>query len=116
MKKQKYPILEYDNSKTALINPDSFYKKGELPQYCVICFFKDVLTKLRRTGEAKYTGYLSSEMGKQPILKMVKNGKSFVVFQSAVGAPLAAGFLEELIAKGCKNIIACGGAGARAKK
>ena len=28
-----------------------------------------------------------------------------------VGAPLAAGFLEELIARGCRTFIACGGAG-----
>jgi uridine phosphorylase len=28
-----------------------------------------------------------------------------------VGAPLAAGFLEELIARGCRTFVACGGAG-----
>ena len=28
-----------------------------------------------------------------------------------VGAPLAAGFLEELVARGARSFVACGGAG-----
>ena len=33
------------------------------------------------------------------------------LFHPGVGAPLAAGLLEEVIASGCKKFIACGGAG-----
>lgn len=33
------------------------------------------------------------------------------VFQPGVGAPLAAALMEEVIASGCRRIIACGGAG-----
>ena len=33
------------------------------------------------------------------------------VFHPGVGAPLAAGMLEEIIALGCRDFIACGGAG-----
>ena len=110
MRLKKYPILEYDSSRKVIVAPGMFYKK-ELPEHCVICFFDDVLKKIRRKGEGKLIGHLSSEMGKQPIFEMLINKKRLVVFHSAVGAPMAAGFLEEIIAKGCNKIIACGGAG-----
>lgn len=38
-------------------------------------------------------------------------GKRIAVFQPGVGAPVAAGLMEEVIARGCRKIITCGGAG-----
>lgn len=53
---------------------------------------------------------LSSEAGPHPVWEIELDGRRLAVFQPGVGAPLAAGFLEEVIAMGCRRLIACGGA------
>ncbi len=52
-----------------------------------------------------------SEIGRNPIYEIDHDGRRLVVMHPGVGAPLAAGFLEELIARGCRTFVACGGAG-----
>ena len=111
MKKNKYPILEYDPSRKTILDPGRFYKKGTLPENCVICFFKDELDALKRAGKLKQISHLASEMGKLPIYELKFKKKRVAVFPSGVGAPLAAGLMDELIALGCEKFIACGGAG-----
>jgi uridine phosphorylase len=111
MKKEKYPILEYDRDRKALIEPGRRSKKKHLSNHCVICFFEEVIRKLTRSGRLKVIGHLKSEMGKHLIYELKFKGKRLKVIHSAVGAPLAAGFLEEMIARGSSKIIACGGAG-----
>src|SRR5690606_13402464 len=55
---------------------------------------------------------LRSEIGRHPIYVVEQeDGTQFTVMHPGVGAPLAAGLLEEAIALGVKKIIACGGAG-----
>jgi len=50
-------------------------------------------------------------MGSHPIYSVDKNRYSLLVFHPGVGAPLAAGFLEELISLGLRKFIVCGGSG-----
>ena len=51
IKKEKYPILEYDNNIMAKLDPmqkiNNFKKNDNisLPDYCVITFFKSVIEK-----------------------------------------------------------------------
>ena len=52
-----------------------------------------------------------SEIGPAPIYGLEVDGRRIALMHPGVGAPLAAGFLEEAIALGCRKIIACGGAG-----
>src|SRR5262249_23005595 len=59
----------------------------------------------------KLITHLRSEIGTNPIYEMEVEGQRLALFHPGVGAPLAAGFLEELIARGCRKFIACGGAG-----
>ena len=104
------PILEYDPVKTAVITPSG----GDLavPEHCIICFFQDVIDGLREIGSVEEIGHRASEMGKHPVYGATINGARIGVFHPGVGAPLAAGFLDELIAGGGRKFIACGGAGA----
>lgn len=46
-----YPILEYDPSCEALIEPSKVIRPRDLPEHCVICFFKDVIDQAG-TGKA----------------------------------------------------------------
>src|SRR5205814_965316 len=55
--------------------------------------------------------HVVSEIGRNPIYELDYEGRRLALVHPGVGAPLAAGFLEELIARGCRAFVACGGAG-----
>lgn len=105
-----YPILEFDPSAEALIEPGKLISRLEtLPQHCVLCFFNDVIASVCANADHAYR--LRSEIGHNPIYVLEQGGQRFAVIHPGVGAPLAAGFLEEAIALGCRKFVACGGAG-----
>lgn len=106
-----YPILEFDSSPSAVLEPKRPNQAIDVPEYAVACFFQDVIAKLVAEHKAKVLTYLKSEIGTHPVYELAAEEKRLVVFHPGVGAPLAAGFLEEVIALGCKKFIACGGAG-----
>src|ERR1700731_2687404 len=45
-----FPIIEYDPSPTAIIEPRRVYKRIDIPKHCVLCFFQDVIDDLVRNG------------------------------------------------------------------
>jgi uridine phosphorylase len=96
------PILEFDPSPTAVIEPNQVIDPIDVPSHVVLCFFQDVIEKVVEEHAGRMVDMLVSEIGQNPIWEIVHPG---------VGAPLAAGFLEELIARGCRSFVACGGAG-----
>lgn len=107
-----YPILEYDPAPTALIEPSRVIKPLEtMPEYVVMCFFQEVIDKTCRQTNAPVIFKTGSEIGSNPIYSIEFEGKHVAVLHPGVGAPLAAAFLEEIIALGCRKIIAVGGAG-----
>lgn len=111
MQKKVYPILEFDPATHAMINAAEHIRPIDIPESCVVCFFKDVIDKLVRDGHARVLTELGSESGKNPVYEVNYNGQRVALFHPGVGAPSAAAFLEEVIALGCKKFIACGGAG-----
>lgn len=50
--------------------------------------------------------------GDHPLIEIAHGGQRVAVLYSGVGAPLAAGLLDETIAMGCRAFVVCGGAGA----
>lgn len=106
-----YPILEFDSTPEALLEPARIIAPMDIPQHAVACFFQDVITKLSQRHAARVIKHLRSEIGPHPIYEMEIEGQRLAVFHPGVGAPLAAGILEEIIALGCRKFIACGGAG-----
>lgn len=110
---RKSPILEFDDDRSAILIPDPYRlaKSGPIPARGVLCFFKDVFDALLEEGKLTKLGDLHSEIGDHPIYSYIVDGKPITVFHPCVGAPLAAGFLEELIAVGVTKYIVVGGAG-----
>jgi uridine phosphorylase len=108
-----FPILEYDASRRAIIEPemDSRHPLQTVPERCVISFFREVLLDLEQRGLLKVVHTLRWEVGPNPIYEMEWDGQRLLVLHPGVGAPLAAGYLEEMIAMGASKFIACGGAG-----
>ena len=109
--KAAYPILEFDPAHEALINPRRISKKIEIPEYCVLCFFDEVIAKLSQQGMAQKIARQMTAMGSHPVFKLEFEGKAITLFHPGVCAPLCAAMLEELVARGCNKFIACGGAG-----
>lgn len=106
-----YPILEFDATREAIIEPGRVLKGIDIPERCVLCFFQEVITDICSNGAGKNVHKLGSEIGHNPVYEISFNGERLTVFHPGVGAPLAAAFLDELIALGCKKFIACGGSG-----
>ncbi len=109
--KQAYPILEFDPSPRAVIEPHCTRPGEPPPQACVVCFFGEVLRKLARQKRLRRLMTLRSEMGPHHLYEFEVDGRRLGLFPGAVGAPLAAGLLDEVICYGCRSFIACGGAG-----
>ena len=111
MRGSEYPILEFDPTPEAIIEPGRVIKPIGPPEHCVLCFFQEVIAKVCKENQAKIIAQQRWEHGAHPLYEFAVNGKRLAVMHPGVGAPMAAGMLEEVIALGCRKFIACGGAG-----
>ena len=105
------PILEFDDDPTALIEP-SRLALPSVPERGVLCFFQEVIAEACGEGRATEVGRLTWEHGSHPLYELRVDDDRVLVLHPGVGAPMAAGLLEEAIAAGCRAFVACGGAGA----
>lgn len=110
MKKSEFPILEFDTSKI-VINPQNIFQKIDIPEHAVICFFNDVIEKLKNEGKAKVITNIKTEAGLNPVYEIEYLGKKAALLHPGIGAPQAAIMLEALIGFGSKKFIVCGAAG-----
>jgi uridine phosphorylase len=105
------PILEFDPADDAVLDPHKLIDRIEMPEHCVVCFFQDVIARLVEVEGARVLAHQRSEIGLHPVYDIEFKGRRVAFFHPGVGAPLAAGLLEEVIALGGRKFIACGGAG-----
>ena len=106
-----YPILEFDPAPEAFIEPSKIIRAQDLPERCVITFFKDVIDKVITEHSAKAVVQNEWEDGPHSIYEISYQGQRLAFFHPGVGAPISAGLLEEAIAFGCRKFFACGGCG-----
>jgi len=109
--RREYPILEYDPAREAVIEPSKVIKRIDIAEHCVICYFQEVITNVVNAHNGKTVHVIKSEIGEHPVYEIMYHGRRVAFLHPCIGAPLAAGFLEELVAHGCKRFIVCGGAG-----
>lgn len=110
-KKRQYPILEFDSCRSAYIEPSKLIKPVDIPEFCVISFFRDVIQMMNNNGKLKQVANIHSETLDIPVYETMYNGKRVALVLGFIGAAGAAASLEELIALGCRKFIVCGGAG-----
>lgn len=106
------PLLEFDATRTALIDPAKHIRGRQVPRACVVTFFGDSVRRLLQDDRARLISDNAWEDGPHPLIEIEHQGERVAVLHSGVGAPLAAGLLEEVIAIGCRSFTVCGGAGA----
>ena len=106
------PILEYDPEGDSVVLPtQTSLPLPGIPEHCVLCFPHDPIDRLREAGRLNLLAEQNSVMGKHPLYAFEYHGRRICIMQPGLGAPFAAGFLEELIARGCRKFIVCGPAG-----
>lgn len=105
------PLLEYDAAPRAFIEPAEQVPPRDVPAACVVTFFGDAVQRLLGSGRARVLAQHAWEDGPHPLVELEHEGRRVAVLHSGVGAPLAAGLLEEVIASGCRAFVVCGGAG-----
>ena len=111
LKNEKVPILEFDGTSESILDPSLVIETMDVPEYCVICFFREVIEWLVEEKEARFLVNSKSEIGDHPLYEIDYQGKRLAFFHPGIGAPLAVGLLEEMIARGCRKFAACGGCG-----
>lgn len=105
------PLFEKDYEESALINAAEVVSVDNAPKHCVLTFFGEVAERARSEYRCEEVYRIRSEMGQIPLVALEVNGRPLAMAHCGVGAPLAAGMLEEIIAAGCRCFVVCGGAG-----
>lgn len=105
------PIVEFDDSREAFIEPSMTTTPRDVAGCCVPCFFLDVVEKVAAEHDARIVFENRWEDGVHRLYELDHNGKRVAFFQPGIGAPIAVGLLEEVIGVGCSTFVACGGCG-----
>ena len=114
---KEFPILEFDEDKNAFIRPSNMIKPIDgIAERCVLCFFSEVIEKILAEYPNRTVFRFLSEGINYPLYELDYKGEKIALIQAAVGAPLAAGQIEELSAIGCKKFITCGMCGVLQKE
>lgn len=108
----KHLLNEFDESKTAILNPtDTVIKEEGFPLVAVGTFSPSLMEALATWEGIERIGELTSSNGRTPIYKLNHRNKEVAIFKTWVGAPATAGCVEEMIAKGVKSIVLFGSCG-----
>ena len=117
MLQREFPILEFDEDKNAFIRPSNLIQPiDNIPERCILCFFSEAIDKIIAEYPYKIISYFKSEGINYPLFELDYKGEKITLIQACVGAPQAAGQIEELTAMGCTKYIACGFCGVLQKE
>jgi len=103
--------LEFDPTLKAKIEPSNTIIKQDVPEYCVITFFGDVIKRMLSEGRLKKVSEFKTCTVVLPIYETEFDGKLIGIVQGYLGAAGSGAQLEQLIAMGFKKFIVCGAAG-----
>lgn len=110
IRRGEYPILEFDDTKEALIAPNKLMEKYEpLPtNKLIISFFGEAINTLIEEGRVvKHT-----EIKGENTLALYKYvDDDVMLMHGMIGCPATAGFLDELTGLGIDTVMFCGGGG-----
>ncbi len=104
-----WPVLEYDDSPTAKLNPEHFVGESFDTDKMVITFFPEVIEKLLLSGKILQHRTIP---GENPVIIYRFADKTDVLLTlGQVGCPACGGNLDLFNAMGIKKVMFCGGGG-----
>lgn len=96
----------------AVIEPSMTSKNVEsMPKSCIAVFSHMILEEYVEKYNPEVLTYLGSVEGDFPVYKMNIDNHEFAFYMPHIGAPMAAGELEEIIALGCESFVFFGSCG-----
>jgi uridine phosphorylase len=117
MLEKDYPILEFDKDKNAFIRPSNLIQPlPDIEKRCILCFFSEAIEKILKEYPHRIISNFKTEGINYPLYELDYNSNKINLIQAAVGAPQAAGQIDELTALGCNKFIACGMCGVLQKE
>lgn len=104
----RYPILEFDDSGVAKLNPTAFVERPFDTDRMVITFFPEVIDRLREEGRIAHERTIG---GENPIEIYRFEDADVLITLGQVGCPACAGNLDLFNAMGITRAMFCGGGG-----
>lgn len=104
-----FPVMEYDDSPTAKLNPEHFAGEGFDTDKMVITFFPEVINKLLATGKIKEACVIPGE--NPVVIHRFTDRPEILVTLGQVGCPACGGNLDLFQAMGIRKVMFCGGGG-----
>ena len=113
IQKHEFPILEYDASPSAVIQPDHerHLMTMRLPERAVFAFLGESVGDYATAHGAKIAGKFISITKEYPVYLLEAGKEQIALMEAPVGAPAATQILDWLIAYGCRKILSCGSCG-----
>lgn len=108
LSKNKWPISEFDDSKTAKINPTSFADGSFDTNKLIITFFPEVMDRLISEGTVQLERTIS---GENPVFIYRFLDEPILITLGQIGCPACAGNLDLFNAMGITKVMFCGGGG-----
>ncbi len=104
-----FPILEFDDNPVARLNPEIFGSERLSTNKLVICFFPEVLEKLRRRRKLEVERVIG---GENPVtLYRFRERPEVLLTLGQIGCPACGGNLDLFQAMGVRKVLFCGGGG-----
>lgn len=101
-------LKEFDSTE-AIIEPSKTLEKWEgMPELCIGVYSILVFNEWVEKYKPEKLGELNSVCGTRDVYKMIIDGVEFAFYLPWIGGPLAAGDMDELIARGSKYFVLCG--------
>lgn len=109
--KNEIPILEYDNSKHAVIDPDTSNDWTRLPEKAVIAFLGDMVDDFAAEHGFSLVNTFETVVKDINVYVGEYNGEKVCLMQTLTGAPEATALLDALSFYGVRKVIATGSCG-----
>ncbi len=104
----QYPILEFDDDKTAKLNPESFAYRPFETDRMILTFFPEVLDRLAAEGRILPERTIA---GENPITIYRFTDEDILITLGHVGCPACGGNLDLFHSMGITKVMFCGGGG-----
>ena len=108
--KHEIPILEYDDSQTAVIMPGRH--PFQLPKTAVFAFLSDCVDEYAKKYDCPVIEEFESATKMYPVYRVRVDAQEIALCQAPVGAAPATQIMDWLIAHGVETVISAGSCGA----
>lgn len=105
-------LTEFDQNRTAVIEPDMVHHAVEnFPETVISIFSHTLFSTIAEFLDAKEIAHTKDVDGHWPVYEVTYKGKRFALYKARLGAPACVGSFEDIIPMGAKRIILLGNCG-----